>query len=141
MLPKDFIKENNVTIEQTIHTIEESIKLSETIRTLKNVKLDSKKLYKLALCVEEICVNIITHGFNKDNKKHSIILKVIIDENSIILTITDDCKMFDITKKLETMEVDPKHPEKNVGIRMIMALSKGIHYSKIMNMNNLQIII
>mgnify|MGYP003310489346 CR=1 FL=1 len=140
-LPKDFIKENNVTIEQTIHTIEESIKLSETIRTLKNVKLDSKKLYKLALCIEEICVNIITHGFNKDNKKHSIILKVIIDENSIILTITDDCKMFDITKKLETMEVDPKHPEKNVGIRMIMALSKGIHYSNIMNMNNLQIII
>lgn len=140
-LPRDFVKDSVITIEKTLTTIEEASDISESVRLLKNVCSDNRKIFKVALCVEEVCTNIIKHGFAKDNKKHSIMVRVVVEDERVVLTIKDDCKMFDITKKLKVWELDSEHPEKNIGIRMIMSLSKEIYYSNIMNMNNLQIII
>ncbi len=142
MLPHDFINENTFVFERSIHSIEEALAISESIMALcKGTDLDKSQIYKLSLCVEEMSVNVFKHGFTKDNKSHIVMIRIVVEGNRAVLTVMDDCKEFDITKKLKTWEIDPENPEKYIGIRVIMSLAKEVHYTNTMNINNLQIIL
>jgi len=142
MLPDDFIKEGTLIIEKNVYCVDDCVKASEEISDLcANTKLSKSQIYKLSLCVEEMCVNVFTHGFTKDNKKHNVRYRIVIEGDRVVLTLIDDCKMFDITKKLKTFAIDKEHPEKNCGIRMLLLIAKEIHYTNTMNINNLQIIL
>jgi len=142
LLPEDFIKDSTLVIEKNLYQIEDAINLSEEITSLvKGTKLSEKQIYKLSLAVEEMATNVFTHGMTKDNKKHNLLIRIIVEDEKVIISTIDDCKKFDITKRLKTFEMDSNNPTKNIGIRMILLLAKEIKYSNTMNINNLQIIL
>ena len=57
--------------------------------------LDDRRAYHMALAVEEMAGNVIEHGFSKDNRKHSLDVRVIKKSDGYILRIRDDCYMLE----------------------------------------------
>ena len=83
---------------------------------------------------------MITHGFS-DGKPHHLDIRVLIKEERIILRLRDDCQKFDLKEKTKKWAFDEAHPEKNIGIRMIMGMANDIAYTNTMGTNNLIITI
>ena len=97
--------------------------------------IDKKKANALALCIEELGSNIIEHGFS-DGKAHSIDMRILAKEGEIILRIRDDCRPFNLVERYEMASVQDD-PTKNIGIRMVMKMSRDVKYLSTMNTNNL----
>lgn len=102
--------------------------------------VDRRRSYLAALCVEEMAGNTVTYGF-ADGKRHSVDIRVILRDGDVLLRLRDDCAKFDLKEKVRSWTLDPEHPEENVGIRLVMALSKDVTYTNTMDMNNLLITI
>ena len=95
-----------------------------------------KKSANLALCIEEMCGNIIQYGFN-DGKKHTIHMRILAKDNEIIARIRDDCKPFNPVERYEMTVQNHEDPTKNIGIRLTMKLCSSVQYLSTFGMNNL----
>ena len=118
----------------SVNKIEDVIKVAEKVQDFCEEKgMDEKTAYHAALAMEEMAGNIVDHGFKKDNKKHSIDIRVVHKDDDIILRLRDDCIPFnpDERRKLS----DPDDPASNIGIRMIFAMAEEIKYQSILGMN------
>lgn len=141
LLPKDFGIPDEDGIEQSLHSVEEVVALSERVYSFcAEHGIDRRVTNHLALCIEEMAGNVIEHGFN-DGKPHHLDVRVLIKDGAVILRLRDDCRRFDLREKVKKWTLDPQHPEKNIGIRMVMAMAKDIAYTNTMNTNNLIITI
>ena len=141
LLPKDFGIPDEDGIEQSLHSVEEVVALSERVYSFcAEHGIDRRVTNHLALCIEEMAGNVIEHGFN-DGKPHNLDVRVLIKDGAVILRLRDDCRRFDLREKVKKWTLDPQHPEKNIGIRMVMAMAKDIAYTNTMNTNNLIITI
>ncbi len=99
--------------------------------------VDPKRAYKLALCIEELGSNIIRHGF-PDGKPHSIDIRILVKADELILRIRDDCRPFNPAERYEMMgRREEADPAKNIGIRMVMQMSRDVQYLSTMGTNNL----
>ena len=86
----------------------------------------------LALCVEEMGTNIVTHGFaGKDGNSLSIRLQV--KEGRWTLRFRDDCTAFDPLSHIEQDE------GASLGIRLAMRVADEARYTYSMNLNNLML--
>ena len=47
------------------------------------------------LFLEEMAGNVVEHGFTKDDKKHTVDIRVVHKNEDVILRIKDDCVPFD----------------------------------------------
>lgn len=140
-LPDDFCIPEEDGISISVHSMEEVIGLSERVGDFcKKHGVDDRRTCLLSLCIEEMAGNTVQYGFS-DGKRHSIDIRVIIKEDEILLRLRDDCRRFDLKEKVESWELDREHPEENVGIRMVLGLSKDVSYANTMSMNNLMITI
>ena len=92
----------------------------------------------MALCVEELCNNIITYGF-ADKKNHSIDVRVIKLDDGWTLRIRDNCTKFDPLEWAKANETDDR--TKNIGINMVSGMAKDIKYISTMDLNNLTVTI
>ena len=136
------INENDRIMEATITSVDDVMALSEKAYNLcQGTHLTNSQIYKISLAIEEMAMNVFKHGITKDNKKHYIEIRVVVSDTNAIITLIDDCKKFDITKKLLSWAIDKDAPEKNMGIRTIMLIASKVIYTNTMNINNLQIII
>jgi len=77
--------------------------------------------------------NIVTHGFSKDRKNHSVDIRVVHKDDKVILRIKDDCRPFDPATRKEI--TDPEDITKNIGIRMIYKLAEDIEYKNMLGLN------
>jgi anti-sigma regulatory factor (Ser/Thr protein kinase) len=77
--------------------------------------------------------NIVTHGFSKDAKKHSVDIRVIHKGDEIILRMRDNCKAFDPASRAKIMEQDDAG--KNVGIRLVYKIAKDVSYQNLLGLN------
>lgn len=110
--------------------------MSEKVIALcKTHNVDDTRAYHLGLCLEELADNAIVHGFKADTKKHTIEVKVLIDEDSIVLRMRDDCKPFDLRQYVDNLIPKPDEPEKNMGIRLVVGTAKEINYSYTLGIN------
>ncbi len=107
--------------------------LEEVENFLTSQEKDSGTRQKCILVLEEICGNIMEHGFIKSN--NIIEIKVISNLNGVTIRIRDNCKKFDPVKYWETVEQNDR--EHNIGLRIVMKTAKNIIYSNIVKMNNL----
>lgn len=140
-LPKDFGVPRDDRMDTTICNREEITSFSEKVRSFcLNRGIKKSISYRLALCVEELAVNVLEHGFN-DGKPHHLDIRVMIKDQKIILRLRDDCTKFDFRQATENWQQDPEHPEKNIGIRMVMAAADDISYNNSLDVNNLMITI
>lgn len=125
------------TLEFSVEKQESVIPASEAVKEFCDTKgATPKQAFLMSLFVEELCNNVIEHGFN-DGKEHSIDIRVLNTEEGWILRYRDNCREFDPTKWLELHESDD--PSANIGIRMICGMAKEVKYLSTMELNNLTI--
>ncbi len=89
------------------------------------------------LCMEEMTLNIVDHGFQADRKKHTIEERVVIRDDGVSLRIKDDCIPFNPREWYEM--TDFKDPVSNIGIPMVYKLADDLNYQNLLGMNVLTI--
>ena len=137
LLPKDFGVPEEDCIERSIHSMDEVVALSvDVVDFCVAHGLSSKDANRLALCIEEMAGNVIEHGF-ADGKPHHLDVRVLIKDGETVLRMRDDCVLFNLREQAEHWSFDPEHPERNIGIRMVMHAAKDLAYTNTMKTNNL----
>lgn len=137
LLPKDFGIPEDHRIERSVSTMDEVIDLSESVVPFcLKCGIEKRAANRLALCVEEMAGNVIEYGF-ADGKPHHLDVRVLVKDGSVVLRMRDNCEKFDLREQAEKWAYDPEHPEKNIGIHMIMRVARDVSYTNTMNTNNL----
>ena len=77
--------------------------------------------------------NIVEHGFDKDKKKHTILVRVVYNPKSLLLRIKDDCVPFDPEEHRDIF--DTSDACSNIGIRMVYKIADDIDYQYIFGLN------
>lgn len=138
MIPDSFGVSEDDRIDITVRTSEEAVAVAEKIQEFCLSKgIDRKRAYYAALAMEEMAVNIVEHGFTKDNKEHTIDVRVTHKDGTVILRIKDDCIPFDPKERSRVFR--PDDPSKNMGIRMIYSIMEDIEYRNMFGLNVLTV--
>ncbi len=87
----------------------------------------------VGLCMEELALNILQHGFQADRKKHQIEIRVVEEEQAVTLRIKDDCIAFNPKEWYEV--TNPTDPTANIGTRIIFNLADDLNYQNLLGMN------
>lgn len=141
MLRKSFGVPEEDVLESSPQTMEEIVAFSqEADEFCIRHGIEQKRANRLALCIEEMAGNTIEHGFS-DGKQHHLDVRVIVKDHQTILRLRDDCVRFDLKEKSSGWAFDPAHPEKNIGIRMVMHAATDIAYTNTMKTNNLIVVV
>ena len=136
MLDKDFGARAEDCFNGTITDLENAAAVSEQIRSFCSERgVDTRKSYFISLCVEEMTVNIIQHGFTKDKRPHNIDVRLVVNEKDRLIRIRDNCVHFDPTAYFELHQTDD--PTAHVGIRIVMASATEVNYVNTLGLNNL----
>ena len=121
-------------LKRKIKDQDEAISASNAISALcLENGFSNKQASLIALTVEELAINSITHGFN-DNKPHALEMRAIITKESLILRLRDDGRPFNLTERYKM--INPDDPTRNIGLRIIFANADDVRYNSSMNMNN-----
>lgn len=134
VIPKSFGVPESERMDLTITDIREVTEVAANIQEFCEKKnIDKRRSYIAGLAMEEMAGNVVDHGFTKDNKKHSVDLRVVHKNDDIILRIKDDCIPFDPKERSEL--TDSGDPAKNIGIRMIYKMLEDIQYQNVLGLN------
>ena len=140
VIPKNFGVRREHRLDITVRSIDEVVHVSQQVQAFCQEKgADARRSYLAALMVEEMAGNIVSHGFRKDQKKHSVDLRIALKDQNLILRIKDDCVAFDPSERVKI--VDPNDITKNIGIRMVFSLAQDVQYQNILGMNALTILL
>ena len=138
VIPKEFGAPEENRIDISLNTMEEVVHLAEKIQAFcKEKGIDERRAYLAALAMEEMAGNIVSHGFTKDHKKHTIDVRVVYKDEDVIMRIKDDCIPFDPKERKDLTENEDI--TKNIGIRMVYRIAKKIDYQNLLGLNVLQI--
>ena len=99
--------------------------------------IDKRRAYFSGLALEEMAGNIVIHGFSLDHKHHSIDVRIVHKDDTMILRIRDDCAPFDPAERQRMAEQDDT--AKNIGLRMVFKMAREIEYQNIFGLNVLTI--
>ena len=83
--------------------------------------------------------NVVTHGFSKDKKPHSVDVRVIHSGDNIILRIRDNCKEFNPSERAEINKIG--EDGKNIGITIVYNISGDVTYQNLLGLNVLSVVI
>ena len=118
--------------------------ITEIVKTSENIQsfctqhdIDKKRAMFVALCYEEMACNIIQHNSQTKRKHISTDVFVAITDHTVYIRLRDNCVKFDVVEKYNTFKYDPEHPEKHIGIRVVMKSAKSVEYMNTFGMNNL----
>ena len=121
-----------------VESIEDVIGSSEQIQNfVLNKGYAKRTAYFSSLAMEEMSGNIVNHGFNADEKKHDMDVRVVSMKDGIMLRIKDNCKPFNPVEMNKLL--NPEDPTKNIGIRMVSKLSDEFSYQNMLGLNVLTI--
>jgi anti-sigma regulatory factor (Ser/Thr protein kinase) len=140
VIPDDFGVSENERIDISVKNLDEVMAVSQqVIDFCASRGIDGRTGYFSGLFLEEMAANVVEHGFKKDNKSHTIDIRVVHKQDDIILRIKDDCIPFDPSERLKIF--DPEDKMKNESIRMVYKGAKDIRYQNILGLNVLTICI
>ena len=139
-LDPDFGAQPENCRDLTILDVETAVSASQTLCDFCREKgVDAKTAMLIGLCVEEMTVNIIEHGFTKDKLSHNVDVRLVLVEDKRIIRIRDNCVNFDPTNYLELHQ--SSDPAAHIGLRMVMAMVKEANYVNTLGLNNLTLIL
>lgn len=95
---------------------------------------DHRTAGHLALCIEEMGGNIVTHGFRPGGNNH-LFIRLQYSDGRWTLRFRDDCRAFD-----PVSHVSEDGAEGGVGIRLAMRVADEARYTYSMNLNNLTLV-
>jgi anti-sigma regulatory factor (Ser/Thr protein kinase) len=140
VIPETFGVRREDRLDITVRSMDEVVCVSRQVQNFcKEKGVDPRRSYLAALMVEEMAGNIVSHGFRKDQKSHSVDLRVAYKGEDLIIRIKDDCIPFDPSERQKIL--DPEDVTKNIGIRMVFSLARDIRYQNILGMNALTILL
>ena len=135
ILSKDFGPKPGECFEASAKDLEQVVDMSEKARQFCLERGEDEKMANhVALFIEEMAKNTVQYGFEKV-KNGRIEVRLILRDQKKMIRIKDNGRPFDPLKWLE--ENNPDNPEKNIGIRMIVGLSKTVQYVPGMQLNNM----
>ena len=133
-IPDSFGAADDDRLDITVRSMDEVVDVSRrVIEFCENRGVDRRRSFLAGLCMEEMAGNIVTHGFGKDEKKHSVDIRVIHKEDDVILRIRDNCAAFNPSEHAKLM--DPGDMGKNVGIRLVYSMASSVSYQNLLGMN------
>ncbi len=138
VIPVDFGVPASERMDLTIRSMEEVVSISERVQAFCLERgIDQKRAMLAALAMEEMAGNVVAHGFVKDNRKHTVDIRVVHKNDDVILRIKDDCVPFDPAQR--NALTDPADVTKNIGLRMVFGMAAKVEYQSILGMNVLTI--
>ena len=133
-IPEDFGVPESERMDLSVRSIPEVVTVSERVQNFCLSRgIDSRRAYLAGLSMEEMAGNIVDHGFTKDQKSHSIDVRVVRKDDAVILRIKDDCVPFDPGERRTMAEGDDI--TKNIGIRMVFKIAEDVQYQNILGLN------
>ncbi|MBQ9409516.1 MAG: ATP-binding protein [Clostridia bacterium] len=131
LLNGDFGAPAERLLEASISSLDEVSELSQRAEEFCIKNGQSVRVSRhIALCIEEVASNVISHGFTHDNKPHNLSVRVLGKPDHWVLRFRDDCRAFDPISYLTD------HPE-TPGIKLMLALAEDAKYTYSLSMNNL----
>ena len=138
VIPDDFGAEKAARLDLSIRSMKDVVSVAERIQKFCIERgVDKRRAYLAGLSMEEMAGNIVDHGFSKDNKSHSVDVRVVHKDDDIILRIKDDCVPFDPGERQKI--ADEQDLSKNIGIRMVFKMARDVQYQSILGLNVLTI--
>ena len=138
VIPESFGVSGNERMDLSVSSMEEVVRISEQVqRFCLERGVDARRSYLASLSMEEMAGNIVDHGFGKDNRKHSVDIRIAHKDDDVILCIKDDCVPFDPGERQQLAEGEDI--TKNIGIRMVFRIARDVKYQNILGMNVLTI--
>ena len=139
-LDKDFGAKPEDCTTLTVSDIPSAVSTSQTLCAFCEQKgLSPRNSMLIGLCVEEITINIIKHGFIKDGHPHNIDVRLVAGANKNILRIRDNCMNFDPTDYFKLHQ--DTDPAAHIGLRMVMRIVKEARYINTLGLNNLTLVL
>lgn len=87
--------------------------------------------------MEEMSKNVVTHGFSKDKKNHSIDIRVVHNEDDVILRLRDNCREFNPSERVRINTINDEG--KNIGIKLVYNIATEVTYRNLLGLNVLTI--
>lgn len=138
VIPEDFGAPESDRLDVSVKDIEGVALVSDKVWDFCRERGMSERIaYFSALALEEMAGNVVSHGFTKDSRRHSVDIRVVHKGETIILRIKDDCVPFDPSERLS--RADPEDRLKNAGIRLVFRMAKDVQYQNVLGMNVLTI--
>ena len=136
MLPADFGVTPDNLIEVNVTCLEDVMKASAAASDFCLSHGQTQLIAnRVGLCIEEMGTNTVNYGFS-DGRKHHMNIRVQYKGSRWTLRFRDDCHAFDPMSRIPSGEGTD-----NLGIRVLMGMSKDIRYTYSLNLNNLTIVI
>ena len=133
-IPETFGAGEDDRIDITVRNMDEVLNVSrQVIEFCEKKGTDARRSFLAGLCMEEMAGNIVTHGFSKDQKKHSVDIRVIHSGDEVILRIRDNCAAFNPSEHVRLTE--PENKWKNMGIRLVYSIAGSVNYQNLLGMN------
>ena len=142
--PESFGVPDENRIDITIHSMEEVINLSRRVWDFCDTHgITGHRRYYSSLCVEELAANVVRHGF-KDNRKHSIDIRVSRVSEEVVISLKDDGIPFnpeEASRLFEEEKTDTGETFRNIGLQLISRISGSMTYQNTFGLNILTIVI
>ncbi len=138
VVPADFGAAQEDRLDLGCRSMEDVVTIAERVQAFCISRgIDARRSYLSGLAMEEMAGNIVSHGFSKDKKPHSVDVRVVYKAGDVVLRLRDDCVPFDPGERLKLTGEDD--PLRNIGIRMIYRLADDIDYRILLGLNVLTI--
>ena len=98
--------------------------------------MSERTAYLTSLAIEEMATNVVKHGFTKDDRDHTLSVRLVDKDDELILRFRDDSPGFDPRSKYEAIFRNPDI-SRMIGLRMIMAEAREVSYTSMFSLNNL----
>ena len=135
-LPQDFGASPEECLEFSVNSMDQVLQLSvRIIDFCRKRQIDERRSTLMGLCVEEMVGNVVEHGF-RPGENHHVEVRVVA-RDALIVCVRDDCRAFDPKSRLD--QFDPEDVTRNIGIRMIAAMSEEMSYQCTAGINTLLI--
>lgn len=136
-LPSDFGKNRVAQFYREVRTTEDAMEASRAAEAFcKENGIDARRSYYAALCIEELAINDVTHGFYKKGQSAAIYLSTL-NNGELTIRFRDNGRNFDLTKWCELFT--DQDVTAHIGIKTVVSLAKDITYTNSFNTNNIKI--
>ncbi len=132
LLRPDFGVAEEDLLEADIGSLDEVPEVAKRAEAFCLARGQSERTAKhIALCIEEMAVNTIEHGFTLLSKPRTLSVRVLRKEDRWILRFRDNCFPRD------PIHYVPGEDREALGIRLVLSLATRARYTYSLNLNNL----
>ncbi len=134
VVPEDFGAPESERMDLSVKSVQEVVSIAERVqRFCLDKGVDARRAFLAGLSMEEMAGNIVDHGFTKDDRSHSVDVRVVLKDGDVILRIKDDCVPFDPGERQKL--AGDGDLTKNIGIRMVFRIARDVQYRNILGLN------